>query len=860
MERLIKILIITNSLELIQKTNEIVDGGMIDLVHCSTGPDGLSQITRDNYDILLLDETLAGIPLTTYLSKAGQPPDLIISCPLSNKTLENYIHKIVQELVDKKSGSIQENKALFSSTNLFDAFMENLPVGAFIKDLDSNYIYVNPQAKKCCPQADWYKVATVDIFPEVGRELISHDREVIMEGPQDYIQKISGEFGRDRFYRTVKFPIVHEGEIRYIGCISMDITKLLATEKELLNSRREWENIFQAIGHVALILDPDLNIINANQAALGRLGLTLDQIQKKRCIDFFSDGQCDEKYCPMKNGFLLEDANASEMEMHALGGVFLVKCTPVFDGDGKLDKIIHIATEITVRKKAEEALTLSEEKYKNLIKNALMGGVYQVKAQGDFIMANQRTVEMLGFESIAEFFRKPRNIIDFYVDPQRREDLRKEIETTGFVKGGEAEFKKINGKKIWVKMNTRKIENDYGVICYEGLIEDITEMKRFERRLLQSQRIEAIGALAGGVAHDFNNILAPIIGYAELALEDCEKEGTIESDLKEILKAGKRAKGLVKQILTFARQSTQNMAPIKAKMVAKEALKFLKSFLPKSIEIHQNFQSDALIMGDATQIHQIFMNIFTNAAQAIPDEIGVIEVEMIDVKLRDKPKNDLVDLKPGNYLKISVSDTGQGILPEHISKIFEPYFTTKGRDQGTGMGLAVVHGIVKSYDGGIYARSGPDKGTIITIYLPSLEQEEALSVIRDKEAAGGHECIMLVDDEAPILSMNRQILEKLGYRVEVYTNGMDAFERFKSAPNDFDLVITDMSMPKMTGELLSMELLRINADLPIILLSGFNKKISSRMINRIGIRKKALKPVSKYDLAKMIRTVLDEEK
>ncbi len=608
---------------------------------------------------------------------------------------------------------------------------------------------------------------------------------------------------------------------------------------------------------MTFILDPELNIINANQVALDRLGLSLAQIREKRCVDLFCGKECSGDCCPMRNPMPKKESVLSEMEIKAVGGVFLVKCTPIHDSKGNLTKIIHIATEITVRKKAEGALKKSEEKYRDLITNAMMGGVYQVKDHGEFIMANHRTVEMLGFTSVEGFFHKKRNIKDFYVDPGLREDFKKEIEATGFLKGGEAEFQKYNGERIWVKMNTRKIENEEGGICYEGLIQDITEMKQLEQRFLQSQRIEAIGTLAGGVAHDFNNILAPIIGYAELALEDSEKGSTIESDLMEILKASKRAKGLVKQILTFARQSKQQLAPIKAVTIAKEALKFLRSFLPRSIEIKQNFVSNSLIMGDATQIHQIFMNLFTNASQAMPKEIGTIEVKVQDTLLKEEFENGLNELIPGEYLQIIVSDTGKGIDPDHMTKIFEPYFTTKEREKGTGMGLAVVHGIVKSYGGAIMAKSELGKGTKITIFLPILEKEEEFFHIQDEKPKGGTERLMLVDDEIPILEMNQQILKRLGYQVETYTSGLDALERFQMAPDEIDLVITDMTMPKITGDLLSKELLKADPELPIILLTGYHKKISSQMAAQIGIKEKALKPLSKNDLAKMVRRVLD---
>jgi signal transduction histidine kinase len=393
---------------------------------------------------------------------------------------------------------------------------------------------------------------------------------------------------------------------------------------------------------------------------------------------------------------------------------------------------------------------------------------------------------------------------------------------------------------------------------------DISKQKRAEAdreklqtQLLQAQKLESIGTLAGGIAHDFNNILASVIGYTELALDDIKKGTMLYEYLQEILLAGNRATDLVKQILTFSRQTDQEQKLFQLKLIVIEALKLLRASIPSTIEIKQNVQSNALIMGDSTRIHQVLMNLCTNAAHAMEDKGGLLTVDLFDVELDSEFVSKHQNLKSGPYINLTVTDTGHGIPPSILENIFDPFFTTKGKGEGTGMGLSVVHGIVHSHGGTIYCYSEPGKGSTFKVYLPAIERYLKPEERVEKPIPTGIERILLIDDEPAIVNMGERILKSLGYDVTTRTSSIEALELFKAQKNKFDLVITDMTMPQMTGENLSKELMKIRPGIPVILCTGFSARIDEKKALDIGIRAFVSKPILKREIAETIRAVLD---
>jgi len=422
-------------------------------------------------------------------------------------------------------------------------------------------------------------------------------------------------------------------------------------------------------------------------------------------------------------------------------------------------------------------------------------------------------------------------------------------------------YKRSNGESFWAEVTLKKAEID-GKQRILGVIRDITERKTLEQQLMQSQKMEAIGTLAGGIAHDFNNILTPIQGYVEIAMLNLKDPAKVKEDLDEVLRAVQRAKELVRQILTFSRQESQQNSLTDVAVIVKEALKLLRSSIPVTIEIRQNIDSSCRpVMANPTQIHQILMNLCTNAYHSMRSEGGILGVALIPVTITSSDNPALKNLPQGSYLQLEVSDTGHGMDKATANRILEPYFTTKKKEEGTGLGLSVVHGIIKGLGGEITIYSEVGSGSTFHVYLPMVEKNIDKKVIHHREPPPrGNEGIILVDDEEMILKMQSEILTNLGYRVTTFSNPDDALQFFTNQSEGYDLLITDMTMPQITGDILAEKIRRIQPDLPVILCTGFSEIINREKALAQGINEFLTKPVELYDLAHTIRVVLDERK
>ncbi len=519
---------------------------------------------------------------------------------------------------------------------------------------------------------------------------------------------------------------------------------------------------------------------------------------------------------------------------------------------------INLEQEVAERRLAEKELRKSRERYKTLTDN-LHVGIYRNTAgpEGHFLEANPAIVEIFGFENKDDFLKI--NVSNLYQNPADREKFNEKMRTIGFVRNEELQLRKKDGSPIICSVSAVAVKDEQGKVKnYDGVIEDITELKQLENQLHQAQKMEAIGTLAGGIAHDFNNILSAIMGYAELSKMEVPQEGQLKQNLNEIYNASIRAKDLVNHILAFSRQSGLDQKSIQIGPIVKEAIKMLRASLPTTIEIRHQIDAHAdTIKADATQIHQVLMNLCTNSYQAMMAKGGILQISLSNAHVNASQAGRNPDIRPGHYLKLTISDTGQGMSAHVLKRIYEPYFTTKAKGTGTGLGLAVVHGIVKSFNGTIKVKSKPNEGTIFEIFIPRVKKAiKSASRLRENLQTG-NEKILLVDDEQAIVDIGKQMLERLGYTVSTRTSGVEALALFKTQPEKYDLVITDLTMPNMTGEVLAKEILKIHSGIPIILCTGFSEQLTKEDAIEIGIREFMMKPIALYQMAKTIRKALD---
>jgi signal transduction histidine kinase/ActR/RegA family two-component response regulator len=402
------------------------------------------------------------------------------------------------------------------------------------------------------------------------------------------------------------------------------------------------------------------------------------------------------------------------------------------------------------------------------------------------------------------------------------------------------------------------IEN---AMLFTSMQNRLEKEKLIEQKVAESERLQSIGTLAGGIAHDFNNILGAIMGYTELARMDCDGLSKQHANLTKVLEASIRARDLIQQILAFSRQSEIESCPVQVKMVVKEALKLLRASLPKSITMQEDISCSSVIMGDSTQIHQVVMNLCTNAGQAMKDkQNGVLSVSLEDVPPGSLPGKTGPPMPPGAYVRLRVADTGEGMLPHVVERIFEPFFTTKQKGQGTGMGLSVVHGIVKSHGGDIQVHTIPGQGTIFEVYFPVIRQNRTSGKTRKvlEKVPRGTEHILLVDDDIMLLDVAKRSLNTLGYHVTIETGSREAIKKFNFHPEEYDLVITDMTMPEMNGDEMAQKMKAVRPDIPFVICTGYSSDMSVEIAHKKGFSAFLMKPVQLRELAQVVRAVLDK--
>jgi PAS domain S-box-containing protein len=647
-----------------------------------------------------------------------------------------------------------------------------------------------------------------------------------------------------------------------ILAVVRDVSERRRTENEIRNSEARFRNILDHVENIPVQgYSADRTVIFWNTASEKVYGYSKEEAIGRKLEELIIPEKMHPKVIGDINRWVNDGKKISAGELVLCNNegnpVHVYSSHVMHDGGSGKKEMFCIDIDLSQLRHAEWMLNDSEQRYQSLVENTMDGFFICEVPSGRFIFLNKRACEIYGYK-MAE--RLGLSIWDVTA-PNDHAQIKKRIQAR--MKGD----KQFSERRVYTAVrkdgSTFLAEISSSLVTYsrvvavQGIVRDVTEQERLQSQLQQSQKMEAIGTLAAGIAHDFNNMLFPLLGYAEMLKADLSADSPLQQHVDRILEAALRSKDLVKQILAFSRQEERKVKIIKLQPIIEESLKLLRSSLPTTIEIQHAIDPTCdSVIADPTQINQIIMNLATNAYHAMGDDIGRLGVRLTQVRMKPDPRL-FPDLIPGEYVRLTVSDTGAGIAKDTLHKIFDPYFTTKATGLGTGLGLSVVQGIVKRCHGYINVISEPGMGTEVQIYLPIVDHgiDGPMRTEEDEQIQGGHEKILMVDDEVIIAQTQQQMLERLGYQVTVRTGSIDALEAFRANPDKYDLVLTDMTMPNMTGIQLTREIKKIRPEIPIILCTGYSHQMNEEKCKSLGIQGFIMKPVMTKELAGVIRKI-----
>lgn len=798
----------------------------------------------------------------TNLHKEGHPVVMETSgVPLFDVEGEFIGYRGIDRDITKRK---KAEKALIESERKWRNVLENTPQIGISLDSDARIVFANEHfllltgwKKQDVIGQDWF-----DMFiPENVRDSVRKVFSRVMaqkdtHGFSNYENEIQS---RDGELINVAWSNVltkdGSGNIVDVTCLGVDLTERQRSEKTLRESEEYMQSIFRA-APTGIGVVHDRILIKVNDRFCEMLGYSRDDLvgQPSRMVypsqeEFEKVGR--EKYKQIqKKGTGTVETLFKRKDGKTIN--VLLSSTPINRNDLSAG-VTFTALDITELKQIEKSLIQSESKYR-IMMEAIKDPVYICSQNFHVEYMNPTMVQRIGYDATGELCYKALHNLDQKCQwCKHDESLRIGHYVNEIVSP-------MDNRSYHISSSI--FSNADGSLSKISVFRDNTEMNRIQEQLQQAQKMEAIGTLAGGIAHDFNNILLPIMMHSELAMMELATDNPVQSNLKQIFHAGERARDLVKQILTFARKREGERILIGVSGILKETVKFLRASIPSTIDIQCNISSgNDIVFADPIHLNQIIMNLCTNASHAMEDRGGVLEITLETLSLVDESLAQSQGLQEDSYIRLTVKDTGQGIDQKIKANIFEPYFTTKDIGKGTGMGLALVHSIVKGYDGAITVQSEVGKGTAFHIYLPLVEGDVATQdTVKDSvQYLTGSERILFVDDEIGVVDAVGQMLELFGYKVTVRTSSIEALEAFRHNPQGFDLIISDMTMPNMTGKELCTEILSIRPDIPVIMCTGFSEKIDEKRANDIGIKAFVMKPIVMNEMANTIRGVLDKK-
>jgi PAS domain S-box-containing protein len=756
-------------------------------------------------------------------------------------------------------------EALWRSETLAQRLLQAMPDALVVVDGTGHIVLVNAQSEPMFgySQEELLGASVEVLLPERFHELHAAHRAAYTATPRQRAMGTGlGLFGRrqdgSEFPVDVSLSPLQTPDGLLVISVIRDVTERQQAEEALRRSRDRYRSLVLATSQTVWRTNADGEVVDDLPSWRNLTGQSAEEIKGWGWLGAVHPE--DRARIVQGQAYALATRSLFEVEyrLRTRDGSYrhlLVRGAPVLEPDGRIREWVGTWTDITARKRAEEALQARETLLRLLLDNIPVAIAYVDKTRC-YRFANRVLQEWFGLPSAAIVGKQVTDVIG----AAAYQVLRSAVEQV--LAGTEVSFEALVPYRYGGvrHVNTRYVPHldaHGGVLGYFALSEDTTRRRHLEEQVRQMQKMEAIGTLAGGIAHDFNNILSAIMGYTDLTLEDVPQGSVAWRNLQEVLTASTRARDLVQQILTFSRQTEHERKPVHLDVIVKEVMRLLRATLPATIEIRQVIGRDVgTVMADPTQLHQVLMNLCTNAEHAMRESGGQLEVRLEALEVDQALASDHPELEPGPYVRLSVQDTGHGISPEILERIFEPFFTTKGVGEGTGMGLAVVHGIVTSHGGAITVESTPGKGTTFVVYLPRSESGASASMPLEEPMQGEGECILFVDDEEPLARLGQEMLVRLGYEVVVRTSSVEALEAFRAAPQRFDLVITDQTMPNLTGEALARKLRCLQPDIPLILCTGFSHTMTQEKARALGIDAFLMKPLTRRDLGRTIRDVL----